>query len=128
MAAVTDTSGTPQTAGHAADRPAVSAGIPQRASRFLNTFPIPKEQPDGDGILQGRAMGEWAGVSGGIKAIACPMLFATGTEDVISPPRNSLMMAVRVPGSWLSASPAPATGSCTRIRRGSPRRSLRSST
>jgi pimeloyl-ACP methyl ester carboxylesterase len=51
--------------------------------------------------LQNQAIGEWSGVSGDLKDIACPALFVTGTEDVISPQGNAVMMATRAPGSWL---------------------------
>jgi pimeloyl-ACP methyl ester carboxylesterase len=102
MAAVADTSGTPQQRGMRLIELLFPKGYRSAHPDYLQTFPIPKEQATAMAIgLQGRAMGEWAGVWDGIKALACPALFATGTEDVLTPPQNSVMMAARVPGAWL---------------------------
>jgi hypothetical protein len=41
-------------------------------------------------------------VSARLKDIVAPTLFVNGTEDVLTPPENAVMMAGRVPGSWLA--------------------------
>lgn len=103
LAALTDTSGTPQQRGERLIEllfpPAYRSAHPD----YMQTFPIPTEQTAAAAVgLQARAMGEWAGIGADLKNIACPTLFVTGTEDVISPQQNAVAMTVRVPGSWLN--------------------------
>lgn len=102
MAVLMDTSGSPQKRGERLIELLFPAAYRSAHPAYAETFPIPTEQASPAAMdLQNRAIGEWPGVAGDLKDIACPTLFVTGTEDVISPPGNALMMAVRVPGSWL---------------------------
>jgi pimeloyl-ACP methyl ester carboxylesterase len=41
------------------------------------------------------------GVCNKLSEIMQPALLLTGTDDVITPPINSLMIAQRIPGAWL---------------------------
>jgi pimeloyl-ACP methyl ester carboxylesterase len=43
----------------------------------------------------------WNGVCSQLSKISVPTLVVTGTEDVAVPPDNSLIIAQKVPGSWL---------------------------
>ena len=102
MARLTDTSGTARQRGERLLELLVPPAYRSAHPDYMQTFPIPTEQAAAAAVgLQARAMGEWAGVWGGLKGITCPTLFATGTEDVLTPPQNADMMAARVPGSWL---------------------------
>jgi pimeloyl-ACP methyl ester carboxylesterase len=102
MAVLMDTSGSPQKRGERLIELLFPAAYRGAHPAYAEAFPIPTEQADPAAIdLQNKAIGEWSGVGRALKDIACPTLFVTGTEDVISPPGNALMMALRVPGSWL---------------------------
>jgi pimeloyl-ACP methyl ester carboxylesterase len=102
MAVLMDTSGSPQERGERLIELLFPAAYRSAHPAYAETFPIPTEQAAPVAIgLQNKAIGEWSGVGGQLKSIACPTLFVTGTEDLISPPGNAVMMAVRVPGSWL---------------------------
>jgi len=43
----------------------------------------------------------WSGVCGQLSKISVPTLVITGTEDVAVPAANSLIIAQKIPGSWL---------------------------
>jgi len=102
MAVLMDTSGSPQKRGERLLELLFPAAYRSAHPAYAEAFPIPTEQAAPAAMdLQNQAIGEWSGVAGDLKDIACPALFVTGTEDVISPPGNAVMMAVRVPGSWL---------------------------
>jgi pimeloyl-ACP methyl ester carboxylesterase len=50
---------------------------------------------------QNSACAEWAGSYDYLDKITVPTLLVTGTEDLIAPPQNSIMMAGKIPASWL---------------------------
>ncbi|MBD0360344.1 MAG: alpha/beta hydrolase, partial [Nitrososphaeraceae archaeon] len=50
---------------------------------------------------QSEAATNWNGSCDRLSSITKPTLVITGTEDIISPPENSLMIAGRIPGAWL---------------------------
>ncbi|MFA5182199.1 MAG: alpha/beta hydrolase [Syntrophales bacterium] len=69
---------------------------------FLKSLPRPKAPVSRDSITrQSQAMGTWKGTCGRIGEITQSTLVITGTEDVVVPPANSLLMASRIPRSWL---------------------------
>ena len=69
---------------------------------FLKNLPYPQTPPSIENIKrQGQAIDMWAGVCDRLASITRPALFITGTEDVVIPPANSLLMASRIPSSWL---------------------------
>jgi pimeloyl-ACP methyl ester carboxylesterase len=69
---------------------------------FVKGLPRPEVPVSPESIeRQGKAIGAWAGVCGRLANLTQPTLVITGTEDVIIPPANSLLMASRIPGSWL---------------------------
>ncbi len=73
---------------------------------FLKGLPRPKDPVSPATIArQGQAMGEWKGTCGRMAEIAQPTLVITGTEDVVVPPANALLLVSRIPGSWLIRMP-----------------------
>lgn len=50
-------------------------------------------------------MGAWTGTCGRMAEIVQSTLVITGTEDVVVPPANALLMVSRIPGSWLIRMP-----------------------
>jgi pimeloyl-ACP methyl ester carboxylesterase len=102
LAVLTDTSGAPEERGmrllELLFLPEYRVAHPD----YWRLFPVPQEETDPAQIgLQNAAIGEWAGVWDGLGRIRKPALFVTGTEDVITPQENAVMMTNRVPGSWL---------------------------
>ena len=51
-------------------------------------------------LLQSQAAGNWEACDR-LSSITNPTLIVAGTEDITSPPANSVMMAERIPGAWL---------------------------
>ena len=62
-------------------------------------FPMGK-LPAQNLLLQSQAAGNWEACDR-LPNIINPTLIVSGTEDVTSPPANSVMMAERIPGAWL---------------------------
>jgi pimeloyl-ACP methyl ester carboxylesterase len=111
LAVLTDTSGAPQQRGERLIELLFPAAYRAAHPDYAEAFPIPREQASPEAIgLQNRAIGEWAGVWGELKDISCPALFATGTEDLLTPERNAVMMAALVPASWLVRFPGAGHG------------------
>ncbi len=69
---------------------------------FLKNLPVSESVvPLSTMERQGQAMSRWSGVCDKIGTIKNSTLIITGTEDAVIPPANSLMMAHRIPNSWL---------------------------
>jgi pimeloyl-ACP methyl ester carboxylesterase len=51
--------------------------------------------------LQFEANSKWTGTCNRLSTITRPTLVITGTEDITSPPVNSLRIAEKIPGAWL---------------------------
>ncbi len=51
---------------------------------------------------QTKAMTTWEGCYGRLNNLTLPVLLITGTEDVLTPPQNSLILVNRVPLAWLA--------------------------
>ena len=53
---------------------------------------------------QSVAMDSWHrdGAGGGLRKLRAPTLIATGTEDIVIPPSNSLALVNAIPGAWLA--------------------------
>jgi pimeloyl-ACP methyl ester carboxylesterase len=62
-------------------------------------FPMGKTPPQ-NLLLQSQAAGNWQACDR-LSNISNPTLVVAGTEDITSPPANSVMMAERIPGAWL---------------------------
>lgn len=71
------------------------------------TFPQPKETISPSTLKQQFNIVEdwfatnWNGICSQLSKISTPTLVITGTEDVAVPPANSLIIAAKIPGSWL---------------------------
>ena len=50
---------------------------------------------------QGLACWKWAGTYSRLSQIKVPVLLITGTDDVITPPGNSIIMVDQIPAAWL---------------------------
>jgi pimeloyl-ACP methyl ester carboxylesterase len=71
------------------------------------TFPHSKEIISPDtlkkqfNIVESWFATNWSGVCGQLSKISVPTLVITGTEDIAAPAANSLIIAQKIPGSWL---------------------------
>lgn len=69
---------------------------------FWKDFENIKETSSPESIRkQSDAYVNWEGVYDQLPEIARPTLIATGTEDISTPPENAIILAERIPGSWL---------------------------
>ncbi len=69
---------------------------------FLKNLPRPQESPSRTSVeRQGQAINNWLGACARLDTVTQPTLLIAGLEDVVIPPANSLMMASRIPNSWL---------------------------
>jgi pimeloyl-ACP methyl ester carboxylesterase len=50
---------------------------------------------------QGFAVGTWKGSCDRLSSVTQPTLVIVGDQDLLAPPANSVMMAQRIPNSWL---------------------------
>ncbi|WP_458745336.1 alpha/beta fold hydrolase [Candidatus Nitrosocosmicus sp. T] len=74
--------------------------IRENSDSLNKTFLLP--QVSQENLLRyGEAVGKWKGTCGSIQDIDKPVLVITGTEDITSPPINSLKIAEKIPGAWL---------------------------
>jgi len=90
----------------------------ERGERLLRLiFPAPwlKENPDPrkympmttENVLpesikrQNAACARWTGTYDRLSQISVPVLLITGTDDLITPQQNSIMMADKIPAAWL---------------------------
>jgi len=74
--------------------------IRENSDEINRTFILP--QVSQENLLKyGEALGKWKGSCNSISTIDKPVLVMTGTEDITSPPINSLRIAEKVPGAWL---------------------------
>ena len=48
-----------------------------------------------------QAISNWTGTCNVLPKISNPTLVITGTDDVTIPPANSIIIAQKIPGSWL---------------------------
>jgi pimeloyl-ACP methyl ester carboxylesterase len=51
--------------------------------------------------LQMKAITSWEGTCNHLESITNPTMVLVGTDDVITVPENSMLMASKIPGSWL---------------------------
>ena len=69
---------------------------------FYEWFPLPKDTSLPENIeRQAQAIATWPGTFDRLGSIKSPALAVTGTEDVIRPPENSIILAQRINDSWL---------------------------
>jgi len=69
---------------------------------IFSYFPRPSETSSAGNIdRQTKAMLGWKGAFSRLPRIKKSVLLITGTEDVLTPPKNSFIIAQRIPGSWV---------------------------
>jgi len=74
--------------------------IQENSDEINRTFVLP--QASQENLLKyGEAVSKWKGTCAGLSTIDKPVLVMTGTEDITSPPINSLNIAEKIPGAWL---------------------------
>ncbi|HZA06712.1 MAG TPA: alpha/beta hydrolase, partial [Nitrososphaeraceae archaeon] len=78
-----------------------------RSHTNFTTIPQPKETISPDtlkkqfNIVEDWFATNWSGVCGQLSKISVPTLVITGTEDIAVPAANSLIIAAKIPSSWL---------------------------
>jgi pimeloyl-ACP methyl ester carboxylesterase len=74
--------------------------IKENANMLNSTFVLP--QVSQENLLKyGEAIGKWKSTCDSISDIDKPVLVMSGTEDITSPPINSLKIAEKIPSAWL---------------------------
>jgi pimeloyl-ACP methyl ester carboxylesterase len=72
----------------------------ENSNQINSTFVLP--QVSQENLLKyGEALGKWKGSCNSITSIDKRVLVLTGTEDITSPPINSLKIVETIPGAWL---------------------------
>ncbi len=67
-----------------------------------NEFIFPMGKASSENLqLQSEAAGAWSGTCERLSNISVPTLVVTGTQDITSPPANSISLAEKIPGAWL---------------------------
>lgn len=75
---------------------------PSFVPKFLTMFQTLKEiDPAPTVARQLQAISNWTGACNQLPKISNPTLVITGTDDASVPPVNSLIIAKKIPGSWL---------------------------
>ncbi len=99
---LTNTSGTPEEVGMRLFALLFPPEFLKENPEFYKEFPMPTEpsHPENMG-RQAEAIATWSGSCDRLSQIEGPVLLVAGTDDVITPPDNSMIMAERIPGSWL---------------------------
>src|SRR5215203_3008297 len=73
---------------------------PEILNTVIQLTPVRSATPE---IIQqqGLAVGTWKGSCDRLSSIMQPTLVIVGDQDLLAPPANSVMMAQRIPNSWL---------------------------
>jgi pimeloyl-ACP methyl ester carboxylesterase len=103
MSELTDTSGTAEERG----KRLIGLLFPQewmaQNPDFMQWFPRPTETSSPESVArQAQAMGAWAGSYDRLPQVSSPTLVVTGTQDILTPPENSMIIVERIPGAWLA--------------------------
>lgn len=64
---------------------------------FSAATPVPEENIQ----QQAQTTYNWQGACDRLSSITKPTLVVTGTDDIVRPPANSIMLAEKIPGAWL---------------------------
>ena len=76
--------------------------IQQHTDYIQKNFVFPMGKVSKESLQrQFEANSKWIGTCNRLPTITKPTLVLTGTEDITSPPANSLMIAQKIPGAWL---------------------------
>ena len=74
--------------------------IRENVDSLNRTFVLPNVSQE-NLLKYGEALGKWKGTCNSISSIDKSVSVITGTEDITSPPINSLKIAEKIPGAWL---------------------------
>jgi pimeloyl-ACP methyl ester carboxylesterase len=76
--------------------------IKQHADYIQRNIAVPMGKVSKQSLqLQFEANSKWTGTCNRLSTITKPTLVISGTEDITSPPVNSLRIAEKIPGAWL---------------------------
>jgi pimeloyl-ACP methyl ester carboxylesterase len=64
---------------------------------FSAAAPVPKDSIQ----HHNQAAIDWKGACDSLSSVNMPTLVIVGTDDIVRPPANSLMLAEKIPGAWL---------------------------
>ncbi len=102
LSILTNQTGTPEEIGERLFKLLFPAKFLQANPDFYKSFPCPKETGSPQNMArQVEAIGNWNGTYNQLVNLNKSTLLITGTEDVIVPPKNSLIMVEQIPGAWL---------------------------
>jgi pimeloyl-ACP methyl ester carboxylesterase len=73
---------------------------PEILNTIIEAPPFKSVSPE-DIQQQAMAVGTWKGACDRLSSITKPTLLIVGDQDLLAPPANSIMMAQRIPHSWL---------------------------
>src|SRR5215208_4289020 len=73
---------------------------PEILNSIIEAPPFRSVSPE-DIQQQAMAVGTWKGACDRLSSITKPTLLIVGDQDLLAPPANSIMMAQRIPHSWL---------------------------
>ena len=76
--------------------------IKQHTDYIQKNFVFPMGKVSKESLqLQLKANSKWKGICNKLSTITKPTLIITGSEDIASPPANSIMISEKIPGAWL---------------------------
>jgi pimeloyl-ACP methyl ester carboxylesterase len=76
--------------------------IQQHTDYIQKNFVFPMGKVSKESLQrQFEATSKWTGACNRLSSITKPTLVITGSEDITSPPANSIMIAEKIPGAWL---------------------------
>lgn len=76
--------------------------VQENTDYIKNNVVLPAGKVSRESLLhQAEANSKWQGTCDRLNQLKLPTLILTGTDDITSPPANSLMIAQRIPGAWL---------------------------
>lgn len=97
-----DNSGTPRGRGERLLKLMFSDEWMKEHPRLGEYFPRIQEQSPPESVAkQFKAIMQWKGVFHKLKDIDVPALLVTGTQDLLTPPENSVIIASEIAPSWL---------------------------
>jgi pimeloyl-ACP methyl ester carboxylesterase len=76
--------------------------IQQHTDYIQKNFVFPMGKVSKESLQrQFEATSNWSGVCNRLPSITKPTLVITGSEDITSPPANSILIVEKIPGAWL---------------------------
>ena len=87
---------------------------PEILNSIIEAPPFQAVSPE-DIQQQAMAVGTWRGACDRLSSITKPSLLIVGDQDLLAPPANSIMMAERIPHSWLVIIQGTGHGMMTQV-------------